>query len=94
MSLLMDEWLLLGLVAGLLTTVGFVPQIIKNLRERKMDEVSLLMPMLLSAGMFLWLLYGLFTDDLAIMIWNAIALALNIFLVGLKVHFGRMEEGP
>jgi MtN3 and saliva related transmembrane protein len=90
----MDDWLLLGLAAGLLTTVGFVPQIIKSLRERKMDEVSLLMPLLLSMGLFLWLLYGLFMDDLAIIIWNAIAFSLNIFPVGLKVHFGRIEEGP
>lgn len=85
----MEDWLLLGLVAGSLTTVGFVPQIIKSLRTKRMDEVSLLMPLLLSLGMFLWLLYGLFKADLAIIIWNAIALGLNLTLVGLKVHFGR-----
>ncbi len=83
---------MLGLMAGLMTTVGFVPQIIKSLRERKMGEVSLLMPTLLSVGMFLWLLYGLLTDDLPIVIWNAIALALNLCLVGLKLHFGRIEK--
>ncbi len=88
----MDDWLMLGLIAGFFTTVGFVPQIIKSVRERRMDEVSLLMPMLLSAGMFLWLLYGAFTADLAIIIWNAIALALNLCLVSLKLYFGRMER--
>ncbi|OPY26156.1 MAG: MtN3/saliva family protein [Methanomassiliicoccales archaeon PtaU1.Bin030] len=90
----MDAWLLLGLVAGLLTTVGFVPQIVKSLRERKMDEVSLLMPMILSVGMFLWLIYGLLTDDLPIIIWNAIALTLNLCLVALKLHFCRTEKIP
>lgn len=90
----MDAWLLLGLVAGLLTTVGFVPQIVKSLRERKMGEVSLLMPMLLSVGMFLWLIYGLLTDDLPIIIWNAIALTLNLCLVALKLHFCRTEKIP
>jgi MtN3 and saliva related transmembrane protein len=90
----MDGWLMLGLAAGLLTTVGFVPQIVKSLRERKMGEVSLLMPMLLSVGMFLWLIYGLLTDDLPIIIWNAIALTLNLCLVGLKLHFGRTERAP
>lgn len=91
---MMDDWLMLGLVAGLMTTVGFVPQIIKSLRERSMGEVSLLMPMLLSVGMFLWLLYGLLTDDVPIVIWNAIALTLNLCLVALKVHFGRTKYGP
>lgn len=85
---------MLGLAAGLLTTVGFVPQIVKSLRERKMGEVSLLMPMLLSVGMFLWLIYGLLTDDLPIIIWNAIALTLNLCLVALKLHFCRTEKIP
>ncbi len=83
----MDEWLSLGLAAGFLTTLGFVPQIIKSLRTKRMDEVSLLMPLLLSLGMFLWLLYGLFKGDAPIIIWNAIALIM--VLVGPKVYFGR-----
>ena len=83
----MQDWLILGLVAGLLTTIGFVPQIIKSLSTRKMDEVSFLMPLLLCAGMFLWLLYGLVNDDMAIVLWNAIALVLNMCLIGLKVHY-------
>ena len=89
----MEDWLLLGLVAGLLTTVGFLPQIIKSMRKRRMEEVSLLMPLLLSAGLFLWLLYGIATNDVAIIIWNAIAFSLNMCLVGLKIHFDRLERG-
>ncbi|MDW5562298.1 MAG: SemiSWEET transporter [Methanomassiliicoccus sp.] len=85
----MQDWLFVGLVAGLLTTIGFVPQIVKSLRTRRMDEVSFLMPLLLSAGMLLWLIYGLIKGDPAIILWNAIALALNTGLVGLKVHYSR-----
>ena len=85
----MDEWLLLGLTAGLFTTVGFVPQIIKSLRTRRMDEVSLLMPLFLALGMFLWLLYGLLNADAPIIIWNAIGLSLNLVLIALKLRFGR-----
>jgi MtN3 and saliva related transmembrane protein len=88
----MDDWLPLGLVAGLLTTLGFVPQIIKSLRTRRMDEVSLLMPLLLAAGLFLWLLYGVVKEDPPIIIWNAISLALNLSLVGLKVFYGRKHR--
>jgi MtN3 and saliva related transmembrane protein len=89
----MQEWLVLGLMAGLLTTAGFVPQVIKSLRTRSMDEVSVLMPLLLSVGMFLWLIYGLFNNDLAIVLWNAIALGLNLGLVGLKVRSSRRGHG-
>jgi MtN3 and saliva related transmembrane protein len=85
----MEDWVLLGLTAGFLTTLGFVPQIIKSLRTGRMDEVSLLMPLLLSLGMFLWLLYGVVKGDVPIIIWNTIALGLNMALVALKVHYGR-----
>ncbi len=40
----MDSWVLLGTVAGLFTTVGFVPQIIKGYRSKRMDDVALFMP--------------------------------------------------
>jgi len=45
-------------------------------------------------GMFLWLIYGLLTDDLPIIIWNAIALTLNLCLVALKLYFCRTEKIP
>lgn len=88
----MEDWLILGLVAGLFTTVGFVPQIIKSVHTKKMDGVSVLMPMLLSLGMFLWLLYGVFKNDDAIIIWNATGLGLNLSLVGMKLFYGRKEK--
>jgi MtN3 and saliva related transmembrane protein len=88
----MEDWLPLGLAAGFLTTLGFVPQILKGLRTKKLDEVSLLMPILLSLGMFLWLLYGVVKGDLPIIIWNAIALSLNMALVGLLVFYGRKHR--
>lgn len=89
----MQDWQLLGLAAGLLTTVGFVPQIVKSLRARRMDEVSMLMPALLSVGMFLWLLYGLIKGDLIIILWNAIGFCLNTGLVCLKLHFSGNGAG-
>jgi len=83
----MDSWLLLGLVAGLFTTVGFVPQMIRAMRTRKMDDVSILMPIVLSIGMILWLVYGLVLQDLAIVLWNAIATSLNLGIIGLKLRY-------
>ncbi len=83
----MDSWLPLGLVAGLPTTVGFVPQMIKGLRTRKMDDVSILMPIVLSVGMTLWLVYGLILQDLAIVLWNAIATSLNLGIIALKLRY-------
>ena len=84
----MDEWVYLGLIAGFLTTVGFVPQLIKGIRTRKMEDVSLTMPVLLSMGMALWLAYGIGIESWPIIIWNAIAIALNLGLIYLKLRCG------
>ena len=83
----MDDWIIIGLVAGFLTTVGFVPQLVKGLRTGRMDDVSISMPVLLSVGMALWLIYGIGVNSLPIIVWNAISLVLNVTLIGVKVHY-------
>lgn len=89
----MDSWMALGLVAGFFTTVGFVPQIVKAYRSKHMEDVSLIMPALLSLGMLLWLFYGILLNDLPIVLWNAIALGLNLTIFGLKfVYKGKPCE--
>jgi len=85
----MDDWLMLGVLAGLLTTVGFIPQIIKGYRTKRMEDVSLLMPLVLGAGMLLWLFYGISLENLPIVLWNAIAFALNLVVVVLKLRYAK-----
>ena len=84
--------MVLGLAAGFLTTIGFVPQLVKGYRTKRMDDVSLVMPMLLSAGMALWLGYGIMIDSLPIIFWNIVALGLNLGMIFLKVKFSRPIE--
>ncbi len=84
--------MVLGLAAGLLTTIGFVPQLVKGYRTKRMDDVSLVMPMLLSAGMALWLGYGIMIDSLPIIFWNIVALGLNLMMMALKIKFSKPVE--
>ncbi len=85
----MDEWTAIGLIAGFLTTIGFVPQIVKGYRSKSMEDVSLLMPILITLGMLLWLFYGIWLDSLPIVVWNAVALSLNIIIIVTKLAYGR-----
>ncbi|HEY3419857.1 MAG TPA: SemiSWEET transporter [Methanomassiliicoccales archaeon] len=87
----METWTMLGLMAGMLTTVGFVPQIVKGYRTKHMNDVSLTMPILLSLGMTLWFFYGMILADIPIMLWNLIALALNITVIYLILSFRRNQ---
>ncbi|HQQ25769.1 MAG TPA: SemiSWEET transporter [Methanomassiliicoccales archaeon] len=82
----MDQLTIVGLVAGLITTLGFVPQVVKGYRSGRMEDVSLTMPMVLMVGMGLWLVYGIFLGDLPIVLWNAVSIALNAAMVFLKLR--------
>jgi MtN3 and saliva related transmembrane protein len=88
----MDEYTMLGLIAGFLTTVGFVPQIAKGLRTKSMKDISLVMPIFLGLGMLLWLFYGLWLDSLPIVLWNAISFSLNMVIIVLKLAYGRNDK--
>ena len=53
----------IGLVAGVLTTIAVVPQVYHSWRTRHVRDLSLWQPVLLVAGMVLWLWYGIELGD-------------------------------
>ncbi len=77
----------IGLAAAFLTTVAAVPQVIRCRRTRHVRDISLWQPLLLVAGMVLWLWYGLELGDPPLIIGNIVSLALNLALIYLKFHF-------
>lgn len=88
----MDQLTTIGLLAGLITTLGFVPQVVKGYRSGRMEDVSLVMPAVLMVGMGLWLVYGIFLDDLPIILWNAVSIALNAVMMFLKLRSDRRKR--
>jgi MtN3 and saliva related transmembrane protein len=79
---------LLGLIAGALTTVSFVPQAVKVLRERQTAGVSLAMYLTYAAGSALWVLYGAEILSFAVVLANAITLGLCLLIVVMKLRYG------
>lgn len=88
----MDHFIVIGLAAGLITTLSYVPQVIKGYRSGRMEDVSLFMPMLLMMGMSLWLIYGIILGDIPIMLWNAVSVVLNGIIILMKLHYGRQKN--
>lgn len=85
----MDMWVLLGISAGALTSSGYIPQIVRGFRTKKMDDVSALMPVILGVGMLMWLAYGVHREDVAIMLANVAGSALAFTIVAQKMYYGR-----
>lgn len=78
---------IIGLAAGILTASSLIPQITKTLREKKADDVSLVMLFVLQAGLILWIIYGVRRDDLPIIATNCFSLLVNIFMVILRFKY-------
>lgn len=68
---------LIGYVAATLTTVSFVPQALLTLRTRSADGVSLRMYALFTAGIALWLVYGVLLGAWPLIVSNVVTLALS-----------------
>jgi MtN3 and saliva related transmembrane protein len=79
-----DPFTILGVLAGAVTSVGFIPQLVKGYRTKQLTDVSYGMPLFLAFGMSLWLAYGILRQDIAIIIANAFGVGCNLLLVLLK----------
>jgi MtN3 and saliva related transmembrane protein len=88
-----DPFTYLGVAAGAITSIGFIPQLLKGLRTKHLTDVSYGMPTLLAFGMSLWLSYGVLRDDLAIILANAIGVTCNLLLILLKYHYRKTGNG-
>ena len=60
----------IGMLAAILTTVAFVPQVIKTWRTRSTADISLGMFAILVAGVAAWLIYGLLIRDAPLVLAN------------------------
>ncbi len=79
----------IGTVAAICTTVSFVPQLVRVLRRKSADDISLGMFLFFSLGVFLWLIYGIRIHSLPVMEANAITLVLSVAILILKLHYDR-----
>ena len=78
---------IIGLAAGILTASSLIPQVIKTFKEKKAEEVSLIMLFVLQAGLVLWIVYGFKKDDLPIIVTNCFSLFVNILMVVLRIRY-------
>ncbi len=92
--MLVPVWVVnpVGYVAATATTFSFVPQLVRVLRIRSAREVSLSMFLIFSAGVFLWLLYGVCIHSWPVIASNGITLGLSLSILLLKLRYDRLGE--
>ena len=77
----------LGLVAGVLTTIAYLPQLIKTWQSRSADDLSWSMLIILCAGIILWLVYGFSVHDIPIVAANIVTFVLASIILVLKIRY-------
>ncbi len=77
---------LIGYMAATLTTMSFLPQAIMTIRTRDTESLSLSMYGMFALGVLLWLIYGIYLSNKAIIIANAVTLVLAAVILSVKIH--------
>ncbi len=79
----------LGLVAGGITSVAMMPQLIKVIKEKNAEDISVVMLLVLITGLSLWVWYGILQNELPIILSNSFSVLVNITLLICCMMFKR-----
>jgi MtN3 and saliva related transmembrane protein len=83
----MDTIVLVGYIAGALTTLSFVPQVLRAWKLKETRDLSLAMLLLFAMGILLWTFYGIWTGSMPIIAANVITFFLILILLGMKIKY-------
>lgn len=76
---------LLGVFAGMLTSCSFFPQAYKIIKTKRTQDISIPMYSLCTVGVFIWIIYGLIINDLAIILTNIVTFVPTLIILLLTV---------
>ena len=78
-----------GYFAAILTTLAFLPQLIKTIKTKKAEDVSLLTLIMFLTGVFSWIIYGYKISSTPILLANIITFILNLLILIFKISFSK-----
>ena len=78
-----------GYFAAILTTAAFLPQLIKTIKTKKAEDVSLVTLIMFICGVGSWIVYGFAISSLPVVIANIITFILNFFILISKIYYAR-----
>jgi MtN3 and saliva related transmembrane protein len=78
---------LTGLLAGTLTTLAFLPQVIKTWQSKSAKDISLGMFLTFCTGVLLWIIYGIWARDLPVFATNLATFVLAFTILVFKLKY-------
>jgi MtN3 and saliva related transmembrane protein len=83
----MDTIKILGLAAGTITSITFLPQVVQIWKTKSAKDLSMPMLLLLILGVSMWLTYGIIVKDAAIIYTNSMVLTMSFIMLFFKIKF-------
>jgi MtN3 and saliva related transmembrane protein len=83
---------IMGIVAGFGTTFAGMPDLIKMLKRRSSQGINPTMAGIMGVFQILWVYYGLLIASRPVIVWNTIAVIINLMIVGAYYKFARIER--
>ena len=84
---MIDTYEIIGLIAAVLTTSAYVPQVVKTWKTKLADDLSLTMYIAMFIGIILWLLYGIHLNSFAMILANSVTAMLTFLLIVFKLRY-------
>lgn len=78
---------ILGYAAGAITSLTFLPQVIKTWKEKSAKDISLLMFVIAAINEVMWIVYGALLNNWVIILTNVIVLAMSLTMIFLKFRY-------
>lgn len=79
------EWI--GIAAGVCTAVSLIPQIIKIVKEKKAQDLSMTYLIVLLTGLALWIVYGFLRQDIPVIATNVLSVIINVTTIALGLKY-------
>lgn len=77
----------LGFLAGILTTLAFLPQVLHTYRCKSAAEFSWTMLVTFNFGLLCWFIYGIYLHSWPMILANGFTMILQAFLIGMKIRY-------
>ena len=78
---------ILGYAAGAITSLTFLPQVIKTWKEKSAKDISLLMFVIAAINEVMWIVYGALLNNWVIILTNVIVLTMSLTMIYLKFRY-------
>lgn len=84
---------ILGMTAGSISAITFLPQVIKTWKSKSAGDISLLTFTFATTSVVMWLIYGIILGDVPIIYTNSLVLICSVIMLYFKFRFGKKPGG-